>query len=304
MGKIDRTGEEKVMNNGLKAEIIAYRKNNDIDVKFEDGYIAYNKSYQSFKNGYIKNPNILSNLKYKYRIGETSISSEGLKMEIIEYKDSDNITIKFEDGTIVKNIQYGNFKRGNVKNPFNPSLCNVGYIGYTKIVDQNGRILKSYECWRCMIMRCYDVSFQRKHPTYKDCKVCQEWLCYANFKEWYNEHHYELEDEKVHLDKDILIDGNKIYSPETCIFVPQTINNLFCKRSNKDLLPFGIRIKNKKYEAGISVNGEYIYLGSFNSMEEAEECYNKERIKKLKDIADKYKDKIPNILYDRLYNYK
>ena len=104
-----RIGETNVNNQGLKMTIIKYEKYDDIDVQFEDGTIVENKSYDHFLKGHIINKN--------YRIGETNINNQGLKMVIIGYKDSHNINVQFEDGTIVENRQYGDFLIGNIVNP-------------------------------------------------------------------------------------------------------------------------------------------------------------------------------------------
>lgn len=80
-----------------------------------------------------------------------------------------------------------------------------------------------YNTWIGMLERCFSKKHQEKHPTYKGCTVCDEWKLLSNFKKWYDKQHYL---EGWHLDKDILVPNNKIYSPETCRFVPSKINNL------------------------------------------------------------------------------
>lgn len=80
-----------------------------------------------------------------------------------------------------------------------------------------------------------------KMATYKDCSVCDEWLCYANFEKWYDDNYYEVNNEEMNLDKDILVKENKIYSPNTCIFVPQRINALFIKgKGRRGQFPMGV----------------------------------------------------------------
>ena len=112
----ERVGETSVANNGMKMEIIDYRGVNDIDIQFEDGTIVTNKDYNNFKKGLIKNPNATkSNLKS--RVGETNVSKNGQKMTIIGYRNSNDIDIQFEDGTIVKSKPYISFKRGTIKLP-------------------------------------------------------------------------------------------------------------------------------------------------------------------------------------------
>ena len=116
-------------------------------------------------------------------------------------------------------------------------VCGVGVNDYNGNMSVNGRAIKSYAIWHAMIERCYSFKKQLKMPTYIGCSVCDEWLYFSNFKEWYDANYKE----NFELDKDILIKGNKIYSPETCRYVPKYINQLlvYSNRTHKDL-PLGI----------------------------------------------------------------
>lgn len=127
-----RVGETNTATNGQKIKIIAYRKSNDIDVEFEDGYIAYHARYRRFKNGSIRNDNYISNKK----IGEIKLATCGMKMKIIAYRKTTDIDVEFEDGTIVKNKTYSSFKLGNI---FNPTLKPT-YL--TEMVAKNGQKMK------------------------------------------------------------------------------------------------------------------------------------------------------------------
>ena len=110
-------------------------------------------------------------------------------------------------------------------------MCGVGYLGNTS-TSKNKKVKHSYRIWLGMIRRCYNPrGYDGKMVYYKDCSVCDEWLCYANFEKWYDDNYYEVNNEEMNLDKDILVKGNKIYSPNTCVFVPQRINSLFLKRN-------------------------------------------------------------------------
>lgn len=80
-----------------------------------------------------------------------------------------------------------------------------------------------------MLNRCCSGKLHKRESTYINCKVCDEWLNFQNFSEWFKNNYYEVEGQRMELDKDILNKGNKIYSPNTCIFVPHNINNLFTK---------------------------------------------------------------------------
>lgn len=119
----NRVLETNIANNGQVMTIIEYRRNDDIDIQFEDGTIIKNRSYDNFKKGKIKFPNI------KNRIEETNIASNEQTMTIIDYRNNQDIDIQFEDGTIVKNKTYNSFKLGNIKNP----NCVISGISYNEL---------------------------------------------------------------------------------------------------------------------------------------------------------------------------
>ena len=235
------------------------------------------------------------------RIGEVHKMNNGQLAKIIDYENKNNITIKFEDGTILNKIRYNAFKRGSVKNPYLPTKYGIGYIGEESTVDCEGQLLKSYIVWNNMLSRCYNI----KNKRYKDYGeqgviVCKEWHNYTNFKKWYDEHYYELENEIVDLDKDILIEDNKVYSPETCIFVPKRINCLFRNHKKENSLPKGVYFQDGRYRCQIRIEGKTKHLGYYNTIEEASNVYLKAQKEEMKRTADVYKDKIPKKLYDRL----
>ena len=162
-----------------------------------------------------------------------------------------------------------------------------------------------------MLNRCYDEKFHEKYPTYIGCEVDKNWHNFQNFAEWYYNNYYEIEGGKMCLDKDILYKHNKVYSPKTCIFVPQTINSLFVKRDNdRGESVIGTSLKNGRYrvqcwsfdpETGKS---KQEYFGYYDSQEKAFEIYKYYKEKNIKQVADYYKDKIPEKLYDGMYSYK
>ena len=249
--------------------------------------------------------------KAEERLGETKMMKCGEIAIIVNYTHSNDITVEFKTtGELVKTT-YQHFKNCNVKSRFKPSVYGVGYLGYEKTVDENGNTIKSYVVWTHMLERCYYDECQKKHPTYRGCCVCEEWLNYSSFKKWFDDNYYEIEEEQMALDKDILVKGNKIYSPDTCVFVPKNINTLFTK-SNKvrGKYPIGVYFnKNaKKFMAYCSmlINGKKMkkYLGLYNTIEEAFNAYKEFKEKYIKQVADEYKDKIPQKLYEAMYNYE
>lgn len=236
------------------------------------------------------------------RIGEISYNNEGLKMEIIEYHNHKKVKIKFDDGE-EGFVQYGHFKRGSVKHK---NSRNIFGIGNSNGVGREIAKLQSYDCWYRMMRRCYDEKVHKKQPQYTGCEVDRIWHDFSIFKEWYDENYYDIENEKIELDKDILNKGNKIYSPDNCIFVPKLINTIFTKANNRrGILPIGVSERNNgKYQSSLRINGELKHLGTFLTIEEAFESYKKAKEDNIKNIADRYKGKIPQKLYDSLYNYK
>ena len=108
--KIDRVGETRMMNCGMKATIIRYENNMDIDVRFEDGTVAKRKAYSAFKKGSIVNQNFNS------RLNEAKMMNCGMKATIIRYGRYTDIDVRFEDGTVVKHREYGDFKKGEIAN--------------------------------------------------------------------------------------------------------------------------------------------------------------------------------------------
>ena len=114
VAKIDRVGETRVMNCGMKATIIRYGGYNDIDVCFEDGKVAEHKAYGPFKKGNIAHQN--TNVSAEARLGETRMMNCGMGATIIRYGRCEDIDIRFEDGAVVEHKTYKAFKKGEIAN--------------------------------------------------------------------------------------------------------------------------------------------------------------------------------------------
>lgn len=245
-------------------------------------------------------------MSYLDRKGEKFITNQGYEIEIIEFYNAKNCTIKFTNSDyIVKNKTYGNIKKGSVANPFHINAHGVGFIGQGFFkCEIESKSTKEYPIWNSMISRCYNI--KNTHFTnYKDVTVCEEWLNFQNFAKWYSENFNPKTMRNWHLDKDILVKGNKIYSPETCCFVPSEINNLFTKRGkNRGILPIGVSKNYYKYRSYILKNSTQYNLGNFFTPEEAFEAYKIAKEQHIKEIADKWRDKIGIKVYKAMYNYK
>lgn len=245
--------------------------------------------------------------KIKDRKGEVGYNNNGERMLIVRYGGRNDIDIQFDDGTIVEHRNYGNFLKGQIKNPMTPSVCGIGCMGIGKIKsrDENGKPTKCYSAWEHMHRRCYDPKCQEKQPSYKNCKVCEEWNNYQNYASWHIENYYEVGNEQMALDKDILCKGNKVYSPDTCVFVPQSINKLFTKRDNeRGEYPIGVCKVGDNFMAQLNKGNRRITLGLYSTVEEAFLAYKIAKEQYIKEVAEKYKGKIDPRAYEALMNYE
>ena len=245
------------------------------------------------------------------RIGETAISKSGSVGKIVSYRNARDIDILIDGKYKRCGIQYGNFIRGRFGSSEQPKICGVGYIGVGsyKSKDGNGKHTDAYRKWHDMIERCYNPNSLKKRPTYEGVYVCDEWLNYQNFAKWYYENIVPI-NEEMHLDKDILSNEQKIYSPESCCLIPKSINLLF-KRTPKTKdtsksLPVGVQKQKRcinKYKASLYKNGKTIVKSGFDSPEAAFIWYKSEKEKHIREVAMVYKDVLPRRVYDALTNY-
>lgn len=199
---------------------------------------------------------------------------------------------------------------GKTKNPYAKNTLGVGYLGEGDYkTRENNKKTKYYTSWYNMLNRCYNPKFHEAYPSYKDCFVDEEWLCFQNYAEWYINNYYEIDGEIICLDKDILFKDNKIYSPDTCIFAPNRINALFTKSDKaRGDLPIGIdELPSGRFRAHCSIlNGnkkELHTIGTYDTIQEAFLYYKNFKENYIKQVAEEYKNKIPKKLYDALYDY-
>jgi len=165
----------------------------------------------------------------------------------------------------------------------------------------------AYRRWVAMLHRCYG-NFSKKHPTYSVCSVCEEWLVFSNFEKWFEENYKE----GYELDKDLLSGkDNKVYSPETCCFLPQRINKLILTNKGRRSNIIGSSKKGDKWESFLSAldkDGKKIrvHIGYFDSPQEAFAAYKRTKESYIKEVAQEYYDnnEITEKVYNALMNYK
>lgn len=237
---------------------------------------------------------IVSSAVQQKKIGAIYVLNSGDNVEIIEYISKYAITIKFDSGVILSNITMEAITGGWLKNPMMPSVCGIGYMGVGKYDTKNS--LKIYNTWNHIINRCYAESSKEKYPTYIGCTVDPRWHNFQVFAEWFEQNYKE----NFHLDKDVLLRGNKIYVSDTCCFVPYEINNFIKGSYKSNGLPVGVtKIQSSKYQ--VVLCGKY--LGVYNSSKKASDVYNTAKEIRVKEMADKWKEKLELKVYEALCNY-
>ena len=195
--------------------------------------------------------------------------------------------------------------KGNINDRLKPTVFGVGVIGECLTVDSCGNRLKEYQVWKGMLERCYSDKFQAKKPTYKGCIVSENFVCYPYFKKWCNK---QIGFDQVgwHLDKDILSKGNKVYSEDTCCFVPQEINSLLVRsNATRGKYPLGVSYLTRlgMFEASVSLGGRNKRIGRFYNAQEAFYAYKEVKESYIKEVANKWKDKIDPRVYNALMSW-
>lgn len=239
----------------------------------------------------------------KNHTGERHVNNQGCSFTITSYKNWRNLEVTFDNG--YKSVgTYSYVLEGKIKNPYHPSIFGVAYYGEGKYSHKNHR--KYYQSWFNMLMRGYDEKEKNRRPTYKECIVDLRWHNFQVFAKWMEENYNPKTMQGWQLDKDILLKGNKIYSPETCCFVPQEINTLFTKNDAKrGEYPIGVNFhkKSNKFRATHkSLN--YSYTKGYNTPIETFEAYKISKEEYIKDVADKWRGQITEPCYLAMYNYK
>lgn len=163
-------------------------------------------------------------------LGSKFKNFHGYDFEVTRVGSCNDIDVRFIDSGYEFNATASNIRAGKVKDILAPSVCGVGIIGEgSYLASMNKKHHKAYKKWFDMIYRCYSDSKIKRRPTYAECEVCEDWQNFQVFADWFYDNFIDGFD----FDKDILNPGNKIYSPESCIFVSHEENSGFTSKSAK-----------------------------------------------------------------------
>lgn len=252
-------------------------------------------------------------IKNILRLGEERCNNQGCLMKIVEYIDANNMIVEFQDEYRARvHTSYKHFAKGNVRNPYNKSIFDIGIVGSKYKTKINNKHIKEYVAWCGMLERCFDSKYKESRPAYEQVTCCKEWLLYENFYEWlHSQENFNkwIDGDRWAVDKDILVKGNKIYYPDSCCLVPININSLFVKNDSlRNELPIGVRKTGNKFSAYCQnpFTGKREYIGIYYSQEQAFIAYKQYKEKLIKQIAElEYSQgNITKKCYDAMMNYE
>lgn len=183
---------------------------------------------------------------------------------------------------------------------------NLGYTEEGKKIQKMVWVCPFYVKWKSMLERCYSDRWRIKHPTYQDVSCVPEWIYFTAFKSWMENQDWEGK----HLDKDILFPGNKVYGPETCVFVDQAVNSFLTEcTASRGEWPIGVSFDKKKgkYKATCSqvTTRKNKNIGFYSNPEEAHQAWLEFKREQAKILAAQQTDpRVSKALIERYENYQ
>ena len=248
----------------------------------------------------------LNDISYKDCVGKVCKSKSSGDFKVLKYNDSTDVEILFLKTGFETRVPLGSIRKGYVKDPYSPSVHGVGIASTKYPSSKSGVKTKEYMLWHSMLERCYSDNYKKKHPTYECCEVSDKFKSYEYFYEWCNSQ-IGFGNQDWQLDKDLLVKGNKVYSEDSCVFIPQEINKILTKSTasrGEYLIGVCWSKTHKAFKAQVGKNkGNSEHLGLFKTELEAFNAYKVAKESFIKEQANEWKGKIDTRAYDALMNY-
>lgn len=265
---------------------------------WEDGYI---RTVQAgvFVSGILREEDS-SRHNPKIKVGFKGTNLQGVEFEVIEKLADSKFLLLFRTPIEYKVVaSRGNIDKGTVHYPHIPTLAGVGIIGEFSVDIKS----KDYKAWAGMLKRCYNPGRVETEITYQGVTVCEEWKVYENFHRWSST---AIHEKGWHLDKDLLEKGNKIYTPDKCVFLPPELNwFLTDRRNHRGDYPKGVTYRPSvgNFQASCNYKGSPEYLGVYDTPELAFIAYKQRKETIAKELADEYRGVIDSRAVDALLSY-
>lgn len=241
-------------------------------------------------------------------LGKTFKTNKCGECVVVEYTNNRDVKVKFLSPSYITKCNLEDLKKGKVSNPLHPTLYGKGYIGVGKYSSSNK---EAYSLWLGIFKRVYDLEYHKRQPTYSSVTICKEWHNFQNFAEWcYSQPFFNAKDDRgnpYQLDKDFLSSENKVYSSETCCFIPSCINKLLKPTQRaKGAFPTGVCLNKNagKFLSYMDKFGKRVYLGYYQTCEEALKVYSREKELYVKEVAEMWKGRIDEKIYNILIDWK
>jgi hypothetical protein len=230
-------------------------------------------------------------------------------IQILEVKNARHVRVVFIEYPHEVIVKAANIKSGEVKNIMRPSVHGVGYLGVGPYKTWDGKkCTKAYAVWVDMLDRVYTPENDLIAMWYKETSVHTDWLCFQNFAEWYYKqiNRFGEVSFKWHIDKDLTVPGNRLYSAETCAVIPSAVNILMTDHaSGRGLYPLGVSSQNKgrSFQAVMTAYGKYQYIGTYKTILEAQLAYWSAKFEVIRNTAIQYWQYLPEPLAYRLLTF-
>lgn len=249
----------------------------------------------------------------KYKVGDICKNKRGIAVRLLESLKRSRWRVEVMDNNESFTIATSQLSTGEFKTTRCRSVYGVGYLGHGRFIcrDDQGAITPEYVVWSNMIKRCYTKydSEQDNNPLYENTKVCDEWHNYQVFAEWYTNSVKKFLDkgEIPKIDKDLLSENFRgtLYSPETCVILPNVINCALIQKRTTNTIHNGVHLhKSGLYVAEVMSNYERVASAMFKEPEDAISFYITSKTKVISELAEQYKDLLSDAAYKKLKNWK
>lgn len=242
---------------------------------------------------------------YGLSLEGTYVSNSGSMYRVVEINNSLDVLIEFIDTHRYRySVRAARALSGSVHNPYQPLKYGIGYMGVGPYVSYvSGKNTIAYDVWNDMLKRCYSKLNQQTNPTYSGCTVHPHWHNFQNFAAWYCSH--PDYNKGYQLDKDLLVKGNTVYSPDTCCLLPRHLNILLQITDRGSDLHMGVRLTyNNKYIVQVNGRKEGRCVGTYSTIEEATLAYKLAKEKHIRDVTNAIGADLYFETYNALMSYE
>ena len=225
---------------------------------------------------------------------------------VLEYNNTRDVTIKFLNTGNIRKTGTTEIKKGEIRDNEAFPRYMVGVMDIPNELRRGQPIPREYSIWSGVRQRCYNENIRHLNPSYQEVEMSENFKRYSYFKEWCNKQ-IGFDQDGWHLDKDILSKDNKVYSEDTCCFVPPEINSLITKADRiRGKYPIGIYEDKQagKFKVRISVEGKQKHIGRYYCEKEAFYAYKEAKEAHIKSLAEKWKDQIDPRVYGALMKWE